>query len=186
MPSSEISADRTRTSFCIFMGTAYPATGPTSNGGSLLCGLGRALPEGEHIWLVSFMDCDLGYFDHETCRGIPRQPLRTNSVTRVPKINRNPCVRYGPLRDGAPRSMKMGTTRSPWRYDAAIRHALQSANLRRPAICTTPHRRLCPRFRRVVRLPFDSGPVAQSRDRRDVPNGSLRTARKNSNLSREM
>ena len=23
---------------------------------------------GEHIWLVSFMDCDLGYFDHETCR----------------------------------------------------------------------------------------------------------------------
>jgi len=35
-----------------------------------------------------------------------------------------------------------------------------------------------PRFRRVVRLPFDSGPVAQSRDRRDVPNASLRTARK--------
>ena len=35
---------------------------------------------------------------------------------------------------GAPRSMKMGTTRSPWRYDAAIRHALQSANLRLPAI----------------------------------------------------
>jgi putative transposase len=22
----------------------------------------------EEIWLVSFMDCDLGYFDHETCR----------------------------------------------------------------------------------------------------------------------
>ena len=22
----------------------------------------------EHIWLVSFMDYDLGYFDHETCR----------------------------------------------------------------------------------------------------------------------
>jgi hypothetical protein len=38
------------------------------------------------------------------------------------------------LSAGAPRSMKMGTTRSPWRYDAAIRHALQSANLRRPAI----------------------------------------------------
>jgi hypothetical protein len=38
------------------------------------------------------------------------------------------------IRDGAPRSMKVGTTRSPWRYDAAIRHALQSANLRRPAI----------------------------------------------------
>ena len=22
----------------------------------------------EHIWLVSFMDYDLGYFDHKTCR----------------------------------------------------------------------------------------------------------------------
>ena len=25
-------------------------------------------PTGEHIWLVSFMDYELGYFDHETCR----------------------------------------------------------------------------------------------------------------------
>jgi putative transposase len=23
---------------------------------------------GEHIWLVTFMRCDLGYFDDETCR----------------------------------------------------------------------------------------------------------------------
>jgi len=30
--------------------------------------------------------------------------------------------------------MKMGNTRSPWRYDAATRHTLQSVNLRRPAI----------------------------------------------------
>jgi hypothetical protein len=30
--------------------------------------------------------------------------------------------------------MKMGTTLSPCPYDAAARHALQSANLRRPAI----------------------------------------------------
>jgi len=35
---------------------------------------------------------------------------------------------------GAPRSMKMGTTRSPWRYDATARHALQSAKPRRRAI----------------------------------------------------
>jgi hypothetical protein len=35
---------------------------------------------------------------------------------------------------GAPRSMKMGTIASPWRYDAGAHHALQSANLRRPAI----------------------------------------------------
>jgi hypothetical protein len=27
-----------------------------------------------------------------------------------------------------------GATRSPWRYDAAAGHALQSASLRRPAI----------------------------------------------------
>jgi hypothetical protein len=30
--------------------------------------------------------------------------------------------------------MKMGTTASLYRYDAAARHALKSANLRRPAI----------------------------------------------------
>ena len=30
--------------------------------------------------------------------------------------------------------MKKGTIRSPFPYDAAARHALQSANLRRPAI----------------------------------------------------
>ena len=35
---------------------------------------------------------------------------------------------------GAPRSMKMGTIPSLWPYDAAARDALQSANLRRPAI----------------------------------------------------
>jgi hypothetical protein len=37
-------------------------------------------------------------------------------------------------RSGAPRPMKMGNTLSPWRYDPAARHALESANLRRPAI----------------------------------------------------
>jgi hypothetical protein len=36
--------------------------------------------------------------------------------------------------NGAPRPMKMGTTRSPCRYDAAARRALQSVNLRRAAI----------------------------------------------------
>jgi putative transposase len=25
-------------------------------------------PASENIWLVSFIDYDLGYFDHETCR----------------------------------------------------------------------------------------------------------------------
>ena len=27
----------------------------------------------EEIWLVTFMDYDLGYFDHETCRLEPLQ-----------------------------------------------------------------------------------------------------------------
>jgi hypothetical protein len=35
---------------------------------------------------------------------------------------------------GAPRPMKLGTIASPWRYDAPAHSALQSANLRRPAI----------------------------------------------------
>jgi hypothetical protein len=42
------------------------------------------------------------------------------------------------MRGGAPRPMKMGTIVSPWRYDAAARYALQSANLRRPAILHYP------------------------------------------------
>ncbi len=50
----------------------------------------------EHIWLVTFMDDDLGYFDRETCRlRTDPQPLRTKSVTHVSGINRNPCVRNG-------------------------------------------------------------------------------------------
>jgi hypothetical protein len=35
---------------------------------------------------------------------------------------------------GAPRSMKMGTIVSLWRYDSGACHALQSANLRQPTI----------------------------------------------------
>src|SRR5216684_6137964 len=42
--------------------------------------------------------------------------------------------RASPRSVGAPRSMTMGTIASPCRYDAAARHASQSANLRRPAI----------------------------------------------------
>jgi hypothetical protein len=40
------------------------------------------------------------------------------------------------FRNGAPRPMKMGNIVSLWRYDVAIRHAIQLAKLRRPAI---PH-----------------------------------------------
>jgi hypothetical protein len=39
----------------------------------------------------------------------------------------------GEFRIGAPRSMKMGTIRSPCLYDTAARHALQSEQ-----VCDTP------------------------------------------------
>ena len=57
----------------------------------------------DKIWLVSFMDYDLGFFDHETGRlGNRRQPVRRKSVTYVSGIKRYPCVRNGPLIFGAP------------------------------------------------------------------------------------
>ena len=38
----------------------------------------------DRIWLVSFVDYDLGYFDDETCRlESPCKSLRTKSVTYV-------------------------------------------------------------------------------------------------------
>jgi hypothetical protein len=74
---------------------------------------------------------------------------------------------------GAPRSMKMGTTCSRWRYDAAARCALQSANLRRPAILRYASRALFLPISPVALLPFDSGLLDQSRDRRNGPNSDL-------------
>ena len=70
------------------------------------------------------------------------------------------------LVQGAPRPMKMGTARSPFPYEAAACHALQSARLRYP---TTLHyaSRALPSILGVC-LPFDNGPLDQSRDRRDA------------------
>jgi hypothetical protein len=50
------------------------------------------------------------------------------------------------LCSGAPRSIKMGTTRSPCPYDAAARHALQSARLRCTAILHYASRGRLPDF----------------------------------------
>ena len=50
---------------------------------------------------------------------------------------------------GAPRPMKMGNILSPWHYDAAIRHALQLAKLRRASI---QHCVFWISYRGVVRL----------------------------------
>jgi hypothetical protein len=40
----------------------------------------------ERIWLVGFMDYDLGYFDHETCRLEPIE-IPTEGVTYASGIN---------------------------------------------------------------------------------------------------
>jgi hypothetical protein len=53
----------------------------------------------DDIWLVSFMDYDLGYFD---LLGTDRESVRTESVTYVAGTFCNPCVRAGPWENGAP------------------------------------------------------------------------------------
>jgi len=40
---------------------------------------------GDHVWLVTFMDCALGYFDDEA--GADRQSVRLESVTYVLGMN---------------------------------------------------------------------------------------------------
>jgi hypothetical protein len=62
------------------------------------------------------------------------------------------------FRSGAPRSMKMGTIRSPCPYDAAARHSLQSANLRRPAISRYASWGCLPDIAERSGYPPDSGP----------------------------
>jgi hypothetical protein len=57
---------------------------------------------------------------------------RRDSETPCPKVHM--LARRLLQQNGAAWPMKMGTTVSPWRYDAAIRHALQLAKLRRPSI----------------------------------------------------
>jgi hypothetical protein len=68
--------------------------------------------------------------------------------------------------------MKMGTTRSPWRYDAAAGCALRPHNPGCPAIFRYASWAVFP-ISQVVRLPFDSGLLDQSRDRRDGPIGRM-------------
>ena len=51
----------------------------------------------DDIWLVSFMDYDLGYFDLETrVLGTAEQSLRPKSVTHVAGTFCHPCLRAGP------------------------------------------------------------------------------------------
>jgi hypothetical protein len=55
----------------------------------------------DDIWLVSFMDYDLGYFDLETRVLEPLEnPVRPKTVTYVLGTLCNPCVRAGPFESG--------------------------------------------------------------------------------------
>jgi len=73
------------------------------------------------------------------------------------------------MNNGAPRPMKMGTTASPWRYDDPAAETIRPDNQRWTTILRyAPWAAVFP-ISPVVRLPFDSGPFDQSRDRRDGP-----------------
>jgi transposase InsO family protein len=54
--------------------------------------------EADDVWLVSFMDYDLGFFDRDTNRAEPvgGQPLCSKSVTHVLGIKCYRCARYAP------------------------------------------------------------------------------------------
>ena len=51
----------------------------------------------DKIWIVTFMNYDLGFFDHETCRLEPvNNPFEPTPVTHVSGINRYLCDRNAP------------------------------------------------------------------------------------------
>jgi hypothetical protein len=56
----------------------------------------------ERIWLVSFMDYNLGYFDDDMQARTPCKPFRSKSFTYIFGMKRNPCVRNGPDMAGSP------------------------------------------------------------------------------------
>jgi hypothetical protein len=52
---------------------------------------------GDRVWLVTFMQYDLGYFDDEAARVQPIDyPFGSKVLPYVLGINCNPCVRNGP------------------------------------------------------------------------------------------
>jgi hypothetical protein len=71
--------------------------------------------------------------------------------------------------------MKMGTTASPWRYDAAAADAIRPDNQRRTAILRYASWAAAAfPISRVVRSPFDCGHFDQSWKRRDGPHPDYR------------
>ena len=65
----------------------------------------------DDIWLVSFMDYDLGYFDLETRVLEPLEnPFRSKSVTHVAGTFCHPCLRAGPRLSGGERGIRTPDT----------------------------------------------------------------------------
>jgi len=94
----------------------------------------------------------------------PSQIAALGDRLNVATLQVEPHVR---IVSGAPRPMKMGTTASPWRYDAAAAETIRPDNQRRTTILRYASWAAVFPISLVVRLPFDSGPFDQSRDRRD-------------------
>jgi hypothetical protein len=119
-----------------------------------------------------------GAFDEEYNRSEDRLPSQClgdefglEIVVRRPYAARcwtNQTPR-APAEIGAPRPMKMGTTASPWRYDAAAAETIWPDNQRRTSILRYASRAAVFPISPMVRLPFDSGPFDQSRDGHDGP-----------------
>jgi hypothetical protein len=86
-------------------------------------------------------------------RNCGRQQVSTWGCRRLGRSIAKPGQRYrAKSYSGAPRPMKMGTTRSPFPYDAIVYHAAQPAKLRHPSTLHYASRAAC--------LPdFEEGPV---------------------------
>jgi hypothetical protein len=73
----------------------------------------------------------------------------------------------------APRAMKMGTTASPWRYDAAAAATIRPDSRRRTTILRYASWAAVLPISLVVRLTFGCGHFDQSRERRVGPEGGV-------------
>ena len=74
----------------------------------------------DHIWLVSFMDYDLGYFDDETCQLEPLQNPFGLKVLPMSWNKRNSCVRNGPVNGGWGARIRTWE----WRYQKPLPYRL--------------------------------------------------------------
>jgi len=72
-------------------------------------------------------------------------------------------------RSGAPRPMKMGTTRAPFHYDCGARHAFQQLNLRFPTILRHVSRAAAFMMWQDVPVLFERSDAGQCQRQQDTP-----------------